>query len=105
MTAQIGSPSSPVPFFVRLMAKFGKVFILLASITGFAQDNSIPITLVRAKAPEVSITLCVPGQPKQCQKIDHISLDTGSVGLRLSKFTLLSTANRRRSAPGPLVAF
>jgi len=31
----------------------------------------------------VSITLCAPGSTTNCQTIDHIQVDTGSVGLRL----------------------
>ena len=33
--------------------------------------------------PYVTITLCAPGSTTNCQTIDHIILDTGSVGLRL----------------------
>ncbi|MBW3512179.1 DUF3443 domain-containing protein [Janthinobacterium sp. NKUCC06_STL] len=33
--------------------------------------------------PYVSITVCVPGSSTQCQTIDHILLDTGSIGLRI----------------------
>ena len=33
--------------------------------------------------PYVSITLCAPGAPGDCQTIDHVILDTGSVGLRI----------------------
>lgn len=33
--------------------------------------------------PYVSITLCAPGSTTNCQTIDHIILDTGSIGLRM----------------------
>jgi hypothetical protein len=33
--------------------------------------------------PFVSVTLCAPGSTTNCQTIDHIILDTGSVGLRI----------------------
>lgn len=33
--------------------------------------------------PYVTITLCAPGSTSNCQTIDHVILDTGSVGLRL----------------------
>jgi hypothetical protein len=33
--------------------------------------------------PYVTITICAPGSTSNCQTIDHIILDTGSVGLRL----------------------
>jgi hypothetical protein len=36
-------------------------------------------------SPFVTITLCAPGSATNCQTIDHIILDTGSVGLRIIK--------------------
>lgn len=33
--------------------------------------------------PYVTITICAPGSTMNCQTIDHIILDTGSVGLRI----------------------
>ena len=33
--------------------------------------------------PYVSVTICAPGSTTNCQTIDHIILDTGSVGLRI----------------------
>lgn len=33
--------------------------------------------------PYVSVTVCAPGSTTQCKTIDHVMLDTGSVGLRL----------------------
>ena len=35
--------------------------------------------------PYVSIKICAPGSTTNCQTIDHIILDTGSVGLRIIK--------------------
>ena len=35
-----------------------------------------------ANVPYVSVTICAPGT-QQCQTIDHVQVDTGSVGLRL----------------------
>ena len=35
--------------------------------------------------PYVTITLCAPGSTSNCQVIDHVILDTGSVGLRMLK--------------------
>jgi len=34
--------------------------------------------------PYVSVTICAPGSSTQCQTINHVTLDTGSTGLRLS---------------------
>ena len=35
--------------------------------------------------PYVSVTICAPGSTGNCQTIDHVILDTGSVGLRIIK--------------------
>jgi hypothetical protein len=40
---------------------------------GFIQDN----------VAFVSVTLCAPGGTTNCQTIDHVQVDTGSVGLRI----------------------
>jgi hypothetical protein len=34
-------------------------------------------------SPFVTVTICAPGSTSNCQTIDHIILDTGSVGLRI----------------------
>lgn len=36
----------------------------------------------------VTVTLCAPGSTTNCQTIDHVQLDTGSVGLRIPKEVL-----------------
>ncbi len=38
--------------------------------------------------PYVTITICAPGSTTNCQTIDHVILDTGSVGLRLIRGAL-----------------
>ncbi|MEG3175206.1 DUF3443 family protein [Sphingomonas sp. RB3P16] len=38
--------------------------------------------------PFVTVTLCAPGSASNCQTIDHIILDTGSVGLRVIQSAL-----------------
>jgi len=40
---------------------------------GYTQDN----------VAYVSVTLCAPGSTTNCQTIDHVQVDTGSVGLRI----------------------
>ena len=35
--------------------------------------------------PYVTVTLCAPGSTSNCQTIDHVILDTGSIGLRIIK--------------------
>jgi hypothetical protein len=65
--------------------------------TPTAVVNTTPVTLDAGPAalgvgtngyaafnePYVTITICAPGSTTNCQTIDHIILDTGSVGLRL----------------------
>jgi len=41
--------------------------------------------------PYVTVTVCAPGSTSNCQTIDHVLLDTGSVGLRVEAAVLNST--------------
>ncbi len=41
--------------------------------------------------PFVTVTICAPAAPSNCQTIDHILLDTGSFGLRIM-YSVLSTS-------------
>ncbi len=47
--------------------------ILNTGTDAYTADNS----------PFVTVTLCAPGSTTNCQTIDHVLLDTGSVGLRI----------------------
>jgi len=42
-----------------------------------------PNAYIATNTPYVSVTLCAPGSPTNCQTIDHVLVDTGSVGLRI----------------------
>ena len=42
--------------------------------------------------PYVTITLCSPGSTTQCATIDHVFLDTGSIGLRVLRSKVASLA-------------
>ena len=42
-------------------------------------------SLGAANIPYVTVTVCTPGSATQCISIDHVLLDTGSVGLRIFK--------------------
>ena len=65
--------------------------------------NAVPVTVESrwangisvANQPYVSVTVCVPkadnSTPTQCQTIDHILVDTGSVGLRILSSALSSS--------------
>jgi len=54
--------------------------------------------------PYVSVTICAPGSTTNCQTIDHVILDTGSVGLRIISSainpSLLSALPIERDASG-----
>jgi len=54
--------------------------------------------------PYVSVTICAPGSTSNCQTIDHVILDTGSVGLRIISSvinpTLLSALPIERDTGG-----
>lgn len=59
--------------------------------------NTVPVTMDAGPAalqsgangytafnqPYISITICAPGSATNCQTIDHVIVDTGSVGLRI----------------------
>jgi hypothetical protein len=50
--------------------------------------NTVPITVARGvngviNIPTVSVTVCAPGSPSNCQTINNIQVDTGSFGLRV----------------------
>lgn len=68
--------------------------------------NTLPVTvdggpaaLVNAGTPDAntlfaSVTLCTPGSTTACQTIDHVQVDTGSIGLQI-----LSSALNGAAAP------
>lgn len=49
-------------------------------------------SLGAANIPYVTVTVCEPGSALRCVTIDHVFLDTGSVGLRLLKSKVASLA-------------
>ncbi|HEX3343728.1 MAG TPA: DUF3443 family protein, partial [Polyangiaceae bacterium] len=60
-----------------------------ADTDGGADDNVAPLVVDEGPpgadsvdVPFVSVTLCIPGTTT-CQTIDHVSVDTGSSGLRI----------------------
>ena len=50
---------------------------------GPAALNVGPNGYTASNTPYVTITVCAPGSTTNCQTIDHVLLDTGSVGLRI----------------------
>jgi hypothetical protein len=65
---------------------------------GTTSANSVTVTVDGGpvsgvdilNAPYVSVTVCAPGT-SNCQTIDHVTLDTGSVGLRILDSVLSAT--------------
>ena len=56
-------------------------------------------SLGAANIPYVTVTVCEPGSATRCITIDHVFLDTGSVGLRLLKSKVASLTLQAVSVP------
>ena len=61
--------------------------------------NATPITVdagpasafsVAVNAPYVTVTVCAPGSTNACATIDHVLLDTGSIGLRVLRSAVIA---------------
>ena len=67
-----------------------------------------PNAYLQANVAYVSVTLCAPGSTTNCQTIDHVQVDTGSVGLRIFQSvinpSLLSTLPIQADPAGNAVA-
>jgi hypothetical protein len=50
---------------------------------GPAALDTGPNAYIQYDVPYVSVTICAPGSTTNCQTIDHVEVDTGSVGLRI----------------------
>ena len=78
-----GSPNGPV---VSLDPPTGpnttEVVVDTGPASGFA--------LGAANIPYVTVTVCTPGSTTACVTIDHVFLDTGSIGLRLFRSAVAS---------------
>jgi Protein of unknown function (DUF3443) len=72
----------------------GGVSVPLTNFTTITFDGGPPDVVAQGGAynePFVSVTLCAPGSTTNCQTIDHVLLDTGSVGLRLEAAAISPT--------------
>ncbi len=56
-------------------------------------------SLGAANIPYVTVTLCTPGSATDCVSIDHVFLDTGSVGLRVLKSAVAHLSLPQISVP------
>jgi len=62
-------------------------FVTITVDGGPAVLNTGPNAYISDNTPYVSVTLCAPGTTN-CQTIDHVLVDTGSVGLRIFQSVL-----------------
>jgi hypothetical protein len=53
-----------------------------------------------ANLPYVTVTVCEPGSSTKCVTVDHVFLDTGSIGLRLLRSTVQALALTHESVSG-----
>jgi hypothetical protein len=61
-------------------------------------------SLAAANLPYVTVTLCEPGSSTRCTTIDHVFLDTGSIGLRVLKSAVAGLALPRAQQAGAALA-
>lgn len=57
--------------------------VAAANVVPVVVDSGPAADSARVNTLYTTVTLCVPGSTTACQTIDHIQVDTGSVGLRL----------------------
>lgn len=93
----------------RCIGECGGTEVSVASPTG---DNTTEVvvdagpgggfSLGVTNLPYVTVTVCTPGSATRCVTVDHVFLDTGSIGLRLMRSTVESLDLPRESvAAGP----
>ena len=83
MTAATPTPT-PTPTATPTPTNVAAV-VLDAGPSGLSNGNT------SFNEPFVTVTICAPGSTTNCQTIDHVELDTGSVGLRILKPVLNAT--------------
>ena len=81
------APTSPAPVTPAPLANF--VAVSVDQGPAVLQTGANPYT--QSNVAYASVTLCAPGSATNCQTIDHIQVDTGSVGLRIFGSALNST--------------
>lgn len=82
-----------------------QVAMSCGNVTSIGSGNSTPLVVDgfpcaaggtagganSANVPYISVKICAPGSITNCQIIDHITVDTGSTGLRVAASALSST--------------
>ncbi len=106
-TVTAGNVISQSPAAGTSVAAATSVSLVVSS--GPAVANALPITVdggppslvatgqVAANEAFATVTICTPGSTTACQTIDHVLVDTGSVGLEI-----LSDAMNGTAAPTPI---
>lgn len=67
--------------------------------TDIVVDAGPGFSLGAVNVPSVTVTVCEPGSTSACVTIDHVFLDTGSIGLRLFKSRLGTVSLPRVAVP------
>ena len=101
LTAPIVSGSTPVVVTATSTEDAGKSGTATVTVTPTAAANNVaplvvdqgpdPQNVFDVNVPFVTVTVCVPGSTTQCQTIDHVTVDTGSSGLRIISSVLSIT--------------
>ena len=81
------SPNPPAPTPAPAAPTLGN-FVSLVVDGGPASLTTGPDAVIEANIAYVTVTLCAPGSTTNCQTIDHVQVDTGSVGLRIARSAL-----------------
>jgi hypothetical protein len=85
-TTLIGAPTSPPGTEVVLSQPQGSNTTEIVVDSGPSTGFSLGV----ANLPYVTVTVCTPGSTTQCVTIDHVFLDTGSIGLRVLRSAVAS---------------
>jgi len=78
-TSHGGPPPPPPPPPTQVIATVGP-----PNVEGLLVDaGPNALTTPAINTPFITVKVCMPGNPNMCNTIDHVEVDTGSIGLRL----------------------
>jgi hypothetical protein len=110
LTAPIVSGSTPVAVTATSTQDASKSGTATVTVTATAAANNVaplvvdqgpdPQNVFDVNVPFVTVTVCVPGSTTQCQTIDHVTVDTGSSGLRIISSVLSITLPQQNDSSG-----
>jgi hypothetical protein len=93
VTTVIGGPPAEVVASTPTGANTTEIVVDAGPSSGFS--------LGAVNIPYVTVKVCAPGSSTQCATIDHVMLDTGSIGLRLLKSRVAALNLPAVAAPTP----